>query len=309
MAEVVAPRDAGSPKTGGPGADGGQNGSDARRGMLLLLLAVTLFPIMDSIAKELAKHLPVLQITWGRYAFTVALILPIVLWRHRAAFCIIPSPGLQLARGLAQLAGTFLFFLTLTHLPLADTVALAFLYPLVITLLSPLVLGERIGWRRHLAVAIGFLGALVIIRPGPGLVQPAALLGLGISVASAIYLLITRRIRGRAPPLVSLVYASTVSLALSTLPLAWIWQPMAAFDWLAFLVIGALGAACHGLLIQAFESAPASVLAPLGYAEIVMAVIVGYAWFGDFPDPVTWLGIAIIAATGLYVASRERRAG
>lgn len=291
-------------EAGGPGG-----GGDARRGMAMLLLAVALFPVMDAIAKELATRLPVLQITWGRYAFTMAIILPAILARHRRALWPIPSPWLQLARGLAQLAATFLFFLTLTYLPLADTVALAFLYPLVITLLSPLVLGETVGWRRHAAVAVGFMGALVIIRPGLGFIQPAALLGLGISVAGAIYLLITRKIAGQAPPLVSLAYASTISLVLSSLPLPWVWQPMAWADWAAFVVIGALGAMCHGLLIHAFESAPASVLAPLGYAEMIMAVIVGYLWFGDFPDSVTWLGIAIIAAAGLYVGWRERRAG
>lgn len=172
---------------------------DVRRGMLMLLVAVTLFPVMDAIAKELATRLPVLQITWGRYAFTVGVILPAILWRHHKALWPVPSPWLQLLRGLAQLAATFLFFLTLTYLPLADTVALAFLYPLVITLLSPLVLGETVGWRRHSAVAIGFLGALVIIRPGLGFFQPAALFGLGISLAGAVYLLITRRIAGQAP--------------------------------------------------------------------------------------------------------------
>lgn len=284
-------------------------GGDVRRGMAMLLVAVTLFPVMDAIAKELATRLPVLQITWGRYAFTVGVILPAILWRHHKVLWPVPSPWLQLLRGLAQLAATFLFFLTLTYLPLADTVALAFLYPLVITLLSPLVLGETVGWRRYSAVAVGFLGALVIIRPGLGFFQPAALFGLGISLAGAVYLLITRRIAGQAPPLVSLVYASSISLLLSSLPLFWFWQPMAWGDWGAFVVIGALGAMCHGLLIYAFESAPASVLAPLGYAEMIMAVAVGYLWFGDFPDAMTWLGIAIIASAGLYVGWRERLAG
>jgi drug/metabolite transporter (DMT)-like permease len=130
-----------------------------------------------------------------------------------------PRPGLQLVRGLAQVLATFLFFLTLTYLPLADTVALAFLYPLIVTALSPFVLNEHVGWRRHAAVAAGFLGALVIIRPGMSVFQPASLLGLGIGLAFAVYILITRKLRGRTPPLVTLGWVATIGVAVTSLVL------------------------------------------------------------------------------------------
>jgi drug/metabolite transporter (DMT)-like permease len=280
-----------------------------RRGMLLMLVAVSLLPIMDAIAKDLGERYPVLQVTWGRYVFTLLCILPQLLWRYRADLLSIPRPGLQLVRGLAQVLATFLFFLTLTFLPLADTVALAFLYPLIVTALAPFVLAERVGWRRYVAVALGFLGALVIIRPGLDVFQPASIFGLGIGFAFAVYILLTRKLRGQTPPLVTLGWVAAIGVVVTTALVPFVFVPMAPADWLGLLLIGLLGAMAHQCIIRAFEMAPASVLSPLGYAEILMAVLIGYLWFGDFPDGFTWAGICIIAGAGLYVGWRERRAG
>jgi drug/metabolite transporter (DMT)-like permease len=277
-----------------------------RRGMLLMLVAVSLLPVMDAIAKELAVRYPVLQVTWGRYVFTLLCILPQLLWRYRTELLDIPQPGLQLVRGLAQLAATFLFFLTLTFLPLADTVALAFLYPLIVTALAPFVLAERVGWRRQAAVVIGFLGALVIIRPGFEVFQPASIFGLGIGLAFAVYVLLTRKLRGRTPPLVTLGWVAIIGVVGTSVVMPFVFVPMAPADWLGMAMIGLLGALAHQCIIRAFEMAPVSVLSPLGYAEILMAVLIGYLWFGDFPDGFTWAGILIIAGAGLYVGWRER---
>ncbi len=280
-----------------------------RHGMLLMLVAVSLLPVMDGIAKELATRYPVLQVTWGRYVFTLGCILPQLLLRHRRALVRIPQPRLQLVRGLAQVLATFLFFLTLTFLPLADTVALAFLYPLIVTALAPFVLGEQVGWRRYAAVVAGFLGALVIIRPGLEVFQPASVFGLGIGFAFALYILLTRKLRGQTPPLVTLGWGAAIGVVVTSLAVPFVFVPMAWADWLALLLVGLLAAAAHQCIIRAFETAPAAVLSPLGYAEILMAVLIGYLWFGDFPDGFTWAGIAIIAGAGLYVGWRERRAG
>lgn len=280
-----------------------------RRAILLMLAAVTLLPVMDAIAKDLGERYPVIQVTWGRYVFTLACILPQLLWRYRAELVDIPQPGLQLLRGLAQLAATFLFFLTLTFLPLADTVALAFLYPLIVTALAPFVLGERVGWRRQAAVVAGFLGAMVIIRPGFEMFQPASILGLGIGLVFAVYILLTRKLRGQTPPLVTLGWVATIGVVVTSVLVPFVFVPMAWADWLGLVLIGILGAAAHQCIIRAFEMAPASVLSPLGYAEILMAALIGYLWFGDFPDGVTWAGITIIAGAGLYVGWREQRAG
>jgi len=280
-----------------------------RRGMLLMLLAVSLLPLMDAMAKELAQRYPVMQVTWGRYVFTLLWILPGLLLRYRDRLLPVPQPWLQLVRGLAQVGATFLFFLTLTFLPLADTVALAFLYPLIVTALSPFVLGERVGWRRYVAVVVGFLGALVIIRPGLGVFQPASVIGLGIGFVFALYILLTRKLRGQTPPLVTLAWGAIIGVIVTSLPMPFLFVPMTGLDWLGLVMIGLLGAIAHQSFIMAFEMAPAAVLSPLGYAEMLMAVCVGYLWFGDLPDRFTWTGIAIIAGAGLYVGWRERRAG
>ena len=280
-----------------------------RHGMLLMLVAVSLLPIMDAIAKDLGERYPVMQVTWGRYVFTLACILPQLLWRYREQLFDIPQPGLQLIRGLAQVLATFLFFLTLTFLPLADTVALAFMYPLIVTALAPFVLGERVGWRRYAAVVLGFLGAMVIIRPGFEVFQPASIFGLGIGFAFAVYILLTRKLRGRTPPLVTLGWVAAIGVVTTSLVVPFVFEPMAWADWLGLLLIGILGAMAHQCIIRGFEMAPASVLSPLGYAEILMAVLIGYLWFGDFPDGFTWAGILIIAGAGLYVGWRERLAG
>ena len=280
-----------------------------RHGMLLMLLAVALLPIMDAIAKDLGERYPVMQVTWGRYVFTLACILPQLVWRYRDQLLDIPQPALQLVRGLAQVLATFLFFLTLTFLPLADTVALAFMYPLIVTALAPFVLGESVGWRRYAAVVLGFIGALVIIRPGLGVFQPASVFGLGIGFAFAVYILLTRKLRGRTPPIVTLGWVAAIGVVTTSLFVPFVFVPMAWTDWLGLLMIGLLGAMAHQCIIRAFEMAPAAVLSPLGYAEILMAVLIGYLWFGDFPDGFTWAGILIIAGAGLYVGWRERRAG
>ena len=280
-----------------------------RHGMLLMLVAVSLLPIMDAIAKDLGERYPVMQVTWGRYVFTLACILPQLLWRYRDQLLDIPQPALQLVRGLAQVLATFLFFLTLTFLPLADTVALAFMYPLIVTALAPFVLGESVGWRRYAAVVLGFIGALVIIRPGFEVFQPASIFGLGIGFAFAVYILLTRKLRGRTPPLVTLGWVAAIGVVTTSLLVPFVFEPMAWADWLGLALIGLLGAMAHQCIIRGFEMAPASVLSPLGYAEILMAVLIGYLWFGDFPDGFTWAGIFIIAGAGLYVGWRERRAG
>jgi drug/metabolite transporter (DMT)-like permease len=192
---------------------------------------------------------------------------------------------------------------------LADTVALAFMYPLIVTALAPFVLGESVGWRRYAAVVLGFLGAMVIIRPGFEVFQPASIFGLGIGFAFALYILLTRKLRGRTPPLVTLGWVAAIGVVTTSLLVPFVFEPMAWADWLGLALIGLLGAMAHQCIIRGFEMAPASVLSPLGYAEILMAVLIGYLWFGDFPDGFTWAGILIIAGAGLYVGWRERRAG
>jgi drug/metabolite transporter (DMT)-like permease len=150
---------------------------------------------------------------------------------------------------------------------------------------------------------------MVIIRPGFEVFQPASVFGLGIGFAFALYILLTRKLRGRTPPLVTLGWVALIGVVVTSLMVPFVFVPMAWADWLGLVMIGVLGALAHQCIIRAFEMAPAAVLSPLGYAEILMAVLIGYLWFGDFPDGFTWAGILIIAGAGLYVGWREQRAG
>lgn len=274
----------------------------------LVLMALTLMPVMDAIAKHLSASFSVWQVSWARYFFHLLPVLPYTIWRYGWR-CLWPAqPGLQLARGSTLLLSTICFFGGVAVMPIADTLALAFVSPLVVTALSPLLLGERVSARRYLAVAVGFGGALVIIRPGAGVMQWAALYGIGAGVTYALYLIWTRKLSGTAPALVTLCYAGIVGTVGTTVALPFVWRTpdLAQLGWM--VAMGALAAFGHGLITKAYDHAPASLLAPFSYSEMVMAALIGYLWFGDFPDAWTWTGVAVIVASGLYLGLPQRPA-
>jgi drug/metabolite transporter (DMT)-like permease len=278
-------------------------------GILLLLGALTLLPIMDGCAKLLSQSLPVYEITWARYFFHLAFLLPLLLARHSwRAFRPAKLP-LQIARSATLLVGTTLFFFGLAYMPVADTLAIFFISPLVATLLSAVILHEKVGPRRLGAVVVGFIGALIIIRPGLGVFSWPALFPLGSGICYAFYAVATRRLAGTAPPLVTAGFTALVGAVVSSAAAPFYWVPPNLSQFGIMLFIGLIAASGHYLLIRAYERAPASLLAPFAYYEIVMAVVVGYVMFGDLPDRWSWLGIAVLAASGIYISLRERKLG
>ncbi len=272
------------------------------RGIAYLLGAMLLLPVMDGLAKVLTARYPVLQVSWARFFFALLVLLPFARGLSLRALLLPDQLGLQLARSIFQVAAVSLFFLTISYLPLADSLALAFLYPMITVALAALLLGEHVDARRWLTVAVGFLGAIVIIRPGFGVFQPASLLGLGTSFVFAAFIILTRKLAGTAPPAVILIWGTLVGAVLTTLLVPTVWVTPSLADLGVMLALGAIGAVGHMLLLRAYEMAKASVLAPLGYVEMISAVAVGWLVFGDFPDAMTWLGIAIIVASGVYLA-------
>ena len=278
-------------------------------GVILMIAAMMVVPLMDGIAKHLSATYSVVQITWARYFFHLVILLPVVLWRHGAAALLLRRPQLQIVRGGFLLGSTILFFAAISVMPIADAIALVFIAPFIVTALSPLVLGEQVGIRRWSAVGVGFLGVLVIVRPGMAAFHWGMLLALGAGAIYAFYSLATRRLSGSAPPLVTLTYTALLGAVVMSLAAPFYWSPpdTTALAWMALM--GAVAALGHFLIIKAFEYAEASLLAPLGYVEIVGATAVGYFAFGDFPDRFTWLGVAIVIASGVYVSIRERRTG
>ncbi|WPZ35638.1 DMT family transporter [Thalassobaculum sp. OXR-137] len=274
-------------------------------GIGLMLLSVALLPIMEGLAKSMSDRYVVVQLVFARFAFQSLFIVPIAALRHGRELRRGNRLALQIARGLSILAGTGFFYWSLRTLPLADGLALMFVAPLIVTAISALFLGEQVGARRWAAVLVGFLGVLVILRPGLGVFQPGAVLALAAGCCIATYALLTRHLSTAAPPLVTLAYTSLVGALCTAILLPFVWNTPDAGDWLRMAVMGSVGAFGHYFMIRAFEQAPASVISPFIYAEIVMATTIGYLWFGDFPDAFTWTGIAILIASGVYLSWRE----
>lgn len=276
-------------------------------GITCMALGVSLLPLMDGLAKYLSGDFHVLQIVWARFAFHIVWLLPLLALQRPLHGLAVRSTGLQLLRSGLLLGATLCYFGAIAWMPLADALALLFISPMICTMLSPLVLGERVGPWRWAAVAAGFLGALVVIRPGIGVFQPAALLALAAGAFHGGYLLTTRRLAGRTHPLITLLFTAAVGVAVTTFTLPIVWQAPAAGDWLLMALMGLFAASAHFLVIRGVNHAPAPIVAPIGYFEIVVATLVGYLAFGDFPDRWTWLGIAIIVGSGIVIALREHR--
>ncbi len=275
-------------------------------GIVLMLASVALLPIMDGFAKAMAETFAIVQLVWARFLFQSLLIAPLAVANSPREMLRPRHLPLQVARGFGILVGTFLFFSAIKTMPITDALALLFIAPLIVTALSPLVLGEAVGVRRWSAVLVGFVGALVVLRPGLTVLQPGALLALGAGASFAGYVLLTRRLSHAAPPLVTLAITSLVGLVVTSVVLPTVWVTPSVEQLAAMAAMGAIGAAGHYLMIRAYEQAPAALLAPFGYGEVVTATMIGYIWFGDFPDGPTWLGIAILVASGVYISLRER---
>lgn len=283
-------------------------------GILLLVAAFQIVPLMDAIAKYLSADYSVWQLVWARFFFHFLLLAPLLLGRYGLGTLLtLPRQGLQMLRGFLLLISTILFFAALRTIPLADAIALIFVEPLIITALSPWLLGESVGWRRRLAVVVGFFGALIVIRPGMQTVDWGSIWALLCGCTFALYIIATRKLAGSAPPLVTLGYTAffgmVVLSAVMLLGGSAVWRTPDLTTLGLMAAMGLIAAVGHFLIIKAFEYAPASLLAPFSYSEIIMATILGYAVFGNFPDPWTWFGIAVIIASGVYISLRERRAG
>ncbi|WP_119419218.1 DMT family transporter [Desertibaculum subflavum] len=283
-----------------------QNESTARlRAIGLALAGIALFGLLDMQAKVLGALYPVPEVVWARYAGHCLLMLIVLGPRHGRGLVRTRRLGVQLVRGVLLLLSTGFFFTALSYLPLAEAAAIGFVAPLLVTLLSIPMLGERVGWRRLTAVAVGFGGVLVILRPGGSLFTPAALLPLCTAVTYGLYQILTRRIGTSENPVASLFYTSLVGALAVTMVVPFVWVTP---DWRhapMFLALGVCGGLGHFLMIRALQLAPVSLIAPFGYSAIIWSLLFGWLIFGQFPDRYSLVGIAIVIGSGLYVAYRE----
>lgn len=283
---------------------------DPLRGIALLVGAVSLFALLDATAKWLSRTYPVPMVVWARYFFNVVLMLAWLAPAHGARLWATRAPGLQLVRGLALAASTLLMFSALSLMPLADASAITFVGPVLVTLASVRFLGETAPRGTWPALAASLAGVLLIVRPGSGVFTWAALLPLATACCYAAYQVLTRRLSGVDAPMPTLFLGSAVgALSLSLVaPFAWSWPLAAWWHALVFVATGVLGALGHALLIRAFGHAPASTLAPFVYFQLIAALTLGWALFGDFPDGWTLAGMGLVSATGVAMALGQRRA-
>jgi drug/metabolite transporter (DMT)-like permease len=276
-------------------------------GIGLMLTAMSVLPFLDVIAKHLGQQgVPVLQIVWARLFFGALFTMPFALRIAGVAGLVPNMPLMHAVRATFLIAATAFFFWALKYLPIADTLAIFFVQPLIVTLLSPFVLGEHVGIRRWTAVAVGFAGTLIIIRPGFQELNPGVFLALASGASLAFYLLLTRKIAGSAPAMVTTFYTSLSGAVIMSVIVVFVWETPTPAQWGFFLLLSLIANGGHYLIIRAYDHAEASLLAPLAYTEIVMATFAGWYFFGDFPDFWTFIGVGILIASAIYISWRER---
>ena len=275
------------------------------KAITLNLSAWIILPFMDAIAKYLSSDLSFFQITWARYFFTVFFTLPFmfIFFKHQLKWT--ENPKLQFYRGLTLFLANICFFYSISIISMAKALTLAFVAPLITTTLSPLLLGEKVGIKRWSAVIIGFLGILIVIRPGLIEFNLASIAAVGTGCFYGVYLIITRKLHTSDSPLLTLLLTGLVGAVIASfvVPIVWVNPTILQWSWLSLMgIFACLG---HILLIYSLRYADASKLAPFGYFEIIPNIILGYYLFNDFLDVWSLTGLLVIISSGLFVIRRE----
>ena len=272
-----------------------------------MVSAATLFAMKDGFAKYLGGIYPVMSLLWVQYSLLLLIVLPTIVvrhgWRSLWPSHIIP----QIARGMMSMLAVGLFYIAITEIPLADATALIFISPVVVTALSPFLLHESVGIRRWLAVIVGFIGIIFIVQPGFQEFRLGTLASLGAGVIWAFFQIITRSLAQQEIPLVTVLYTALIGAATMNILLPFYWVTPVLSDGVKLLLMAGFASVGQALLIYAFVAAPAVVVAPFVYVTIIVATATGYIAFGDLPGLMTWVGITVIIASGIYIALREAK--
>lgn len=275
-------------------------------GIGLTLLAGFSFASLDSLGKHVMVVLPFLQVMWARYLVHSMLATGYLAATSGARFVHTRRPALQIARGLCLLCASFCVYMALQHLPIGDVTALVFFSPVVVTVLSVVVLKERIGLHRILAVAAALVGVGLIVQPTSLQVNPYHLLVLCGATLNAIYLLMTRALAGAEESAATQFHTTALGTVVLSAAVLLEWRTPDAVTAAQLLVMGVLAAVGHFSLQRAFAHAPASMLSPYLYGQVVFAMLYGVVWFGDVLRPVMLAGTVLIVGSGLYIWWRER---
>lgn len=275
------------------------------QGIAAMIVGMAMMASMDGMAKWLGEGYPIGQVVFFRNLFGLLPTLVIV-WQL-GGFAL-PRTGrwrMHLLRGLLGVTAQFSFFTGLRSLGLAEATAIAFAAPLMVTALSVPLLGERVGPRRWAAVVVGFAGVMIMVRPGPGSFQPAALLILIAAFSYAMIMLTTRMLARSDSNAALLLYGSAISMAVSAFLLPLGWKTPDLEDFAVFVALGLVGGTGMFFITQAYRFAPAAVIAPFEYIALVVAAILGFLFWREIPDLYVWLGAAVVIAAGIYIFYRE----
>ena len=284
-------------------------GDSVLRAVAYMCLSTAVFPILNTAVKYLGQHYPMPELFWARYCGHVIYCLIAFMPRYGLSLFVTRWPRIQLIRAILLFVASACYYLGLLTVDLSTASAIMFVGPIIVTALSVPMLRERVGPRRWAAIIVGFLGAVVIIRPGAGAIQWGAILVLCDALAYSIYQILSRKVGSidAAPVSITLTGIGGLIIASMILPFSHIVLPQNWFDALLFMLLGALGLAGHFFVVKAMQWGRASIVAPVGYLELVGATFMGWLVFGNFPDALTWVGAAVIVASGLYITYREHR--
>lgn len=277
------------------------------RGPLLIMTAVALFVVMDTTSKYLSRFYPVPGIVWARYFFHMLLVVIALGPRLGMGLVRTGRLGMQLARGLLLAGSTLFFVFAIKQMPLAEASSITFIAPVLVTLMGAFLLKEKVETARWLAVAGGFAGVLIIIRPGGGVFSWASVLPLCCAACFACYQILTRKLANLESPYTSIFYSGLVGSVVMSLTLPYVWvRPQSLIHGLLFIFIGIIGGLSHLILIKAYEYAPASSLAPFTYTQLIWVTLMGYLVFGHFPDHWSLIGIGVIMVSGIYIVTHQQ---
>lgn len=285
-----------------------QQTNNSKLGLAYMAGGMALFAATDAIAKLLTETLPAIQIVWSRQCGLLIGIL-IVIAIHGLKVLRTTQLKLQIARGVLAAISATLFIIAVSYVPLVDAVAITFVAPFIVTVLGAIILKEPVGIRRWIAVSIGFIGTLIVIRPGLGVIHPASFLLIIAAAAFACRQILSRTLAGGDKTSTTIAYTAIVSWSLLSIPLAFVWQtPETTREIILLVAIAILAAIAETLVIMALSAAQAVVVAPVQYTLLIWGTMYGFLIFGQLPDFWTLVGAVVIVATGLYTLNRERLA-
>ncbi|MBB94546.1 MAG: hypothetical protein CML68_08090 [Rhodobacteraceae bacterium] len=280
------------------------SGSRERQAIVFMLTAILAMSVMDATVKGLAPRVGVVPALWARYAGQMLVVTLLILPRARGVVRT-RRPGAQILRSALLMGATGFFFTSLSLIPLSEAAALMSVNPVIITLGAALFLGEKLGPRRIVGIAVALLGAFIIIRPGSSVFSPAALLPLGAACCYSAYALLTRRIGADEDIWTSLFYTGIVGTLVLSALIPFVWTSLDATSVVLMLVVAAAGTTGQLFMIRAFSAGEAAMLAPYAYVGLILAAMWGLVLYNEVPDLWTVVGAAIISCAGLYVWYRE----